>query len=161
MKKLWSIMAFLWILSPHHLWAGEEDPLHKREFTASLSETRNGIVQKRVIQDFVRFKNGRIQSDFIKKKFGFKYIRYRINQDTSYVDSTGANVRKIKFEASATDENNITVQMVLTSLEWDLDGYIRITRNDRLKKYYDLSGREKGGRPPKQKKQEQKKELAL
>ena len=151
MKKLAIIFLLVPVLFILAAFNNEYDSLHKREFTAGLSETRNGIVQKRVIQDFIRFKDGKIQSDFIRKKFGFRYIRYRVNEDTVYTDETGAEVRKIRLEASATDENNVTVQMLLTSVEWDLDGVIRVTRNDRLKKYYDLAGREKGGKPKKQK----------
>lgn len=39
--------------------------------------------------------------------------------------------------------------MNIVSCEWDLDGTIKITRNDKLKKYYDIAGREKGGKPKK------------
>ena len=35
------------------------------------------------------------------------------------------------------------------SQEWDLDGTIKITKNDKLKKYFDFVGREKGGKPKK------------
>lgn len=144
------------------LFAGddEQDFLHDREFNVSLSETRNGVVQKRLISDLVKFKNGKIQSEYIKEKFGFKYIRYRINLDTTYVDHTGTEVRLIKLVASATDEENITVHMELTSLEWDLDGIVRITKNDRLRKYYDLAGREKGGKPKKKKKDDDQNKVA-
>jgi hypothetical protein len=130
----------------------EQDALHNREFHVSLSETRNGVVQKRLVSDLIHFKHGKIQSDYLKKKYGFRYIRYRVNMDTTYVDQTGAEVRLIKLVASATDETNLTVHMELTQLEWDLDGIVRITKNDRLKKYFDLAGREKGGKPPKKKK---------
>src|SRR5690606_32154612 len=83
MKKLLSLIA---LLSSFIFLSFGEDPdfLHGREFTASLSETRNGVVQKRVLQDFLKFKNGKVQSDFLRRKYGFKYIRYRINEDTSY-----------------------------------------------------------------------------
>jgi hypothetical protein len=131
--------------------AGEDDPLHDRVFNTSMSETKNGVVAKKVIADLVRFKNGRIESVFLKKKFGFRHIRYRINKDSAYVDETGADVRLLVAEAVATDESNITVQIQFTVLEWDIDGVIRITKNDRLRRYYDLAGREKGGKPEKEK----------
>lgn len=150
MKKLLLSISFaLFFLTLSAFGGGDDDPLHKREFVASFSETRNGVVQRKVISDIIKFKDGKIQSDFLKRKFGFKYIRYRINHDTIYVDETGAEVRLLKLEASATDESNVTVNMQLTQLEWDLDGVVKITRNDRLRKYYDLAAREKHGKPKK------------
>lgn len=134
----------------------EKDPLHNRVFTASLSETKNGAVAKKVIMDKITFKDGKLKSEFLKKKFGFSYIRYRINKDSVYMDETGAEVRLLEVEASATDENNLTVSMEFATLEWDIDGVVKITKNDRLKRYYDLSGREKGGKPKKEKKEKKK-----
>jgi hypothetical protein len=132
----------------------EHDPLHKRTFNISLSETKNGVVKKKVINDKIYFKNGKLFSDFIYDKFGFKWIRYRINKDSIFTDFTDTEVRRLELEASATDENNQTVIMNMVSAEWDLDGVIKITKNDKLKRYYDMAGREKGGKPKKKKKKE-------
>ncbi len=156
MKKVLLTTSFVFVLLILMSFKDDEnDALHKREFNVSLSETRNGIVQKKVIADQIKFKNGKISSDFIKEKFGFKWIRYRVKHDTTYTDETGAEVNLIKLLATATDESNLTVTMELTQIEWDLDGVVKITKNDRLRKYYDLAGREKGGKPKKKKKQEQ------
>jgi hypothetical protein len=105
--------------------------------------------------DRLTFKDGKVMSDFLKRKFGFKYIRYRINKDSVYIDHTDTEVRLLVVEASATDEKNNTVIMEFTTLEWDIDGVIKITKNDRLKRYYDMAGREKGGKPRKIKKSEE------
>ncbi|WP_317899813.1 hypothetical protein [Aurantibacillus circumpalustris] len=130
----------------------EKDSLHGRAFNTSMSETKNGIVKRKVIADHIYFKNGKLKSDFLRKKFGFKWIRYRINKDSMYVDSTGVDVRLLVVEASATDETNQTVMMNFTTLEWDIDGEIKITKNDRLRHKYALAGREKLGKPKKIKK---------
>jgi hypothetical protein len=104
--------------------------------------------------DKLTFKDGKLMSEFLKKKFGFKFIRYRINKDSNYVDDTDTEVRLLEVEATATDERNYTVSMEFTALEWDIDGVIRITKNDKLRRYYDMSGREKGGKPKKIRKKE-------
>jgi hypothetical protein len=124
--------------------AVDADPLHKRKFNTSLTETRNGVAKKPV-PDLWEFRNGKVHSEFIQKKFGFKWVRYRINKDSVYTDSTDTEVRLLEIEANATDETNQTVLMEFTVLEWDLDGIVRITKNDRPKKYYGLVGREKAG----------------
>lgn len=131
----------------------EEDPLHKRVFTISLSETKNGVVSKKVIMDKMEFKNGKLHTDLLQKKFGFKWIRYHINKDSIFTDSTDTEVRWLEVEATATDERNQSVFVNFVTCEWDLDGTIKVTRNDKLKKYYDMAGREKGGKPKKKKKE--------
>lgn len=130
----------------------EEDPLHKRIFTIGLSETKNGVVAKKVIMDQIEFKNGKLRASFLQKKFGYKWIRYHINKDSIFTDSTDTEVRWLEVEATATDEKNQTVFVNFVTCEWDLDGTIKITKNDRLRRYYDMAGREKGGKPKKQKK---------
>ena len=72
-----------------------------------------------------------------------------------FTDSTDTEVRWLEVEASATDEKNQSVFLNFISCEWDLDGVIKITKNDRLKKYYDMAGREIGGKPKKKKKKEE------
>jgi hypothetical protein len=158
MKKNLRIFALLFLLPSAFLlfcaFDDDHDPLHKRSFTIGLTETRNGVIAKKVIMDKLSFKDGKIQSEFLKNKFGFKYIRYRINKDSFYVDETNTEVRLLEVEASATDEANNTVLIEFTTVEWDIDGIIKITKNDRLKRYYDMAGREKGGKPKKIKKKE-------
>jgi hypothetical protein len=127
----------------------EDDPLHKRTFTIGLSETKNGVVAKKVINDRIYFKNGKLFSDFLERKFGYKWLRYRINKDSIFTDSTNTEVRLLLIEVAETNEENQTVYMDLSSQEWDLDGTIKITKNDKLRRYYDLAGREKGGKPKK------------
>ena len=72
------ILIFLFSLFS---FTGDKDPLHNREFTISLSETKNGVVAKKVIMDRLKFKDGKLYSDFLRSKFGYKAIRYRINKD--------------------------------------------------------------------------------
>ena len=134
----------------------EKDSLHKRTFNISLSEVKDGVVAKKTIADQVTFKDGKLFSDYLFEKFGYKAIRYRINKDTIYTDSTDTEVRQLEVEASATNEDNQTAAITFTTVEWDIDGVIKITKNDKLKKYFDFAGREKGGKPKKEKKKKKK-----
>lgn len=138
---------------------GEKDPLHKRVFNISLSEVKDGQPKGKPIADKMYFKDGKLFTDYLYDKFGYKYIRYRINKDSAYVDSTDTEVRLLEVEASATDEDNQTVLINFTQVEWDIDGVIKITKNDKLKRYFDFVGFEKGGKPKKPKKNKDKKKL--
>lgn len=134
----------------------EPDPLHKRIFNISLSEIKNDVVAKKTIADKFYFKNGKLFSDFLFDKFGYKYISYRINKDSIYTDFTNTEVRLLEVEAVITDESDQTIFVNFTTSEWDIDGVIKITKRDKLKRYYDFVGREKGGKPKKVKKKKSK-----
>lgn len=130
----------------------EIDPLQKRVFNMSLNEIKDGTPQKKLLKDVMEFKNGKLFSDLLNEKYGYKWIKYRIEKDSIFTDSTDTEVRYLEIEASATDETNQTVMISLVQLEWDLDGTYKITKNDKLKKHFEVAGREKGGKPKKDKK---------
>jgi hypothetical protein len=129
----------------------EKDPLNKRVFNMSCSEVKDGVPAKKVLADEMEFKGGKLYSSLLHDKFGFKWMKYRIEKDSIYTDSTDTEVRYLLIEASATDETNQTVMISLVQLESDLDGSYKITKNDKLKKYFEVVGREKGGKPKKSK----------
>lgn len=139
---------------------GEKDSLHKRTFNVMLDELKDGVpvkAGKQGIADKFTFKEGKLFSDYLYDKFGYKWMRYRINKDSIFTDSTDTEVRWLEVESSATNEENMTVTINFTSVEWDLDGTVKITKNDKLKKYFDMVGREKGGKPKKPKKKKENK----
>ncbi|MBX3163578.1 MAG: hypothetical protein KF900_03800 [Bacteroidetes bacterium] len=132
---------------------GDKDALHKRIFFVNLTEIKDSGPVKKTIFDEVEFKDGKMFSEYLFDKFNYKWIRYRINKDTVYVDSTNTKVRRLDVEASHTDdETDQTVTINFTTVEWDLEGTVKITKKDKLKKYFDMTGFEKGGKPKKEKK---------
>lgn len=129
----------------------EKDPLNKRKFNLSMGEMKDGVPQKKLQPDVIEFKNGKMFSDYVNQKFGFKWLKYRIEKDSIYTDSTDTEVRYLAVEATATDESNQTILISFVTVEWDIEGTIKITKNDKLKKHFDFIGREKGGKPKKNK----------
>src|SRR5689334_22739943 len=92
----------------------EKYPLHKRDFTVGLTEIKDGQPAKKNISDVLSFKNGTVYSDFLHDKFGYKWVRYRINKDSIYTDiETNSEVRLLDVEAVVTDEANTTLTMSL------------------------------------------------
>lgn len=139
----------------------EKDPLHKRVFNISLGETKDGVPGKKSIADKWFFKDGKLYSEFLDQKFNYKWFRYRINKDSVYIDSTETEVRLLEVEGSMTDIADQTVIVNFTQLEWDIDGVVKITKKDKIKRYFEMSGREKGGKPKKVKKPGTKKILEI
>ncbi|MCU0359689.1 MAG: hypothetical protein MUF75_03050 [Bacteroidia bacterium] len=143
---LFVLMAFNTLLSQ------EIDPLNKRKFNVMLGEVKNGEPVKKGVADLFYFKAGRFFSDYLYDKYQYKWIRYRINKDSIFTDSTDTEVRYLEIEASITDDANQTAILNFVIQEWDLDGTLKITKNDKIKRYFEVVGREKGGKPRKPKK---------
>lgn len=61
----------------------EKDPLNKRVFNMSLAEMKDGVAQKKLLKDVMEFKNGKLFSELLNEKFGYKWIKYRIEKDSS------------------------------------------------------------------------------
>lgn len=131
----------------------EIDPLNKRKFNVLLDEIKDGVSAKKGINDLFYFKSGRFFSDYLYDKYQYKWIRYRINKDSIFTDSTDTEVRYLEIEASITDDANQTAILNFVIQEWDLDGTLKITKNDKIKRYFEVAGREKGGKPKKPKKE--------
>lgn len=130
----------------------DKDPLHKRKFNVTFQEIKEGGSNKKGIASTIEFKDGKLWSDFIYEKFQLKWLKYRINKDSVYTDSTDTEVRYLEVEATITDESNQTVTVAFNTVEWDIEGTLKVTKNDKPKKAFDFVGREKGGKPPKEKK---------
>jgi hypothetical protein len=130
----------------------EKDPLHKRIFNINITEVKDGVVAKKSAMDKIEFKNGKLFSDFLFDKYQYKWIKYRINKDSIYTDSTDTEVRMFEVEATITSTKDETLAINLTIVEWDIEGTIKFTKGDKPKKYYDFTGFEKGGKPKKPKK---------
>ena len=131
---------------------GEKDPLHKRVFNINITEVKDGVVAKKSTMDKMEFKDGKLWSDFLFDKYQYKWLKYRINKDSIYVDSTDSEVRLLEVEATITDDKDQTIAINLKVEDWDIEGTIKMTKSDKPKKFYDFSGREKGGKPKKPKK---------
>ena len=131
---------------------GEKDPLHKRIFNINLTEVKDGAPAKKSTMDKIEFKDGKLFSDFLFDKYQYKWLKYRINKDSIYTDSTDTEVRLLEVEATVTDDKDMTIAINFTVVEWDIDGTIKMTKSDKPKKIYDFAGREKGGKPKKPKK---------
>ena len=132
---------------------GEKDPLHKRTFTIGITEVKDGVPAKKSIKDEMTFKDGKLFSDFLHDKYQHKWLKYRINKDSIYSDpETEAEIRLLEIEASTTDEGGTTMMINFSVENWDIEGTMKLTKNDKPKKFYDFTGFEKGGKPKKEKK---------
>ena len=153
-KKIFSIpaLSFALILLVCVAFKTEKDPLHKRVFNISITEVKDGAAAKKTITDKIEFKDGKLFSDFLFDKFQYKWLKYRINKDSIYTDSTDTEVRLLQVEATVTDDKDQTITINFETVEWSIEGSIKLTKSDKPKKYYDFVGLEKGGKPKKPKK---------
>ena len=97
-----SLITLSFILVTSFAFKGEKDPLHKRIFNIS-------IVAKKPIADKIEFKDGKLFSDFLFEKFQYKWLKYRINKDSIYTDSTDTEVRLLEVTSASTDTKDLTI----------------------------------------------------
>jgi hypothetical protein len=153
-KKIFSLsgIALALIVFMSFAFKGEKDPLHKRVFNINITEVKDGVPAKKSTMDKMEFKDGKLWSDFLFDKYQYKWLKYRINKDSIYTDSTETEVRLLEVEATVTDDKDQTIAINFSVVEWDIEGTIKMTKSDKPKKFYDFTGFEKGGKPKKPKK---------
>jgi len=127
----------------------EKDPLHKKIYNTTIIEVKDGQNAKKGVTDELEFKDGKLFSNFLLNKFEYKWLKYEINKDSTYIDSTETEIRYIEFESSYTDDKDQTMVMKCTIDEHAIDGEIKITKNDKLKKMFVFNGKEKYVKPKK------------
>lgn len=132
----------------------DKDPLNKKIYNTTVIEVKEGQNAKKGVADELEFKDGKLFSTFLNDKFEYKWLRYEINKDSTYIDSTETEIRYFEIESSYTDDKNQTMVMKCTIDEYSIDGEIKITKNDKLKKMFVFNGKEKYIKP-KKKKEEQ------
>jgi len=127
----------------------EKDPLHKKIYNTTIIEVKDGQNSKKGVTDELEFKDCKLFSNFLLNKFEYKWLKYEINKDSTYIDSTETEIRYIELESSYTDDKDQTMVMKCTIDEHDIDGEIKITKNDKLKKMFVFNGKEKYVKPKK------------
>lgn len=129
----------------------EKDPLHKKIYNNQIIEVKDGQNGKKSLPDELEFKDGKVFSTFLNEKFDYKWLKYEINKDSTYIDSTETEIRYIEFESSYTDDKDQTMIMKCVIDEYSIDGEIKITKHDKLKKMFVFNGKEKYVKPAKKK----------
>ena len=132
----------------------EKDPLNKKIYNTIMIEVKDGQNGKKGLPDEIEFKDGKLFSNVLNEKFDYKWLRYEIQKDSTYIDSTETEIRYFEVECSYTDDKDQTMVMKMVIDEYAIDGEIKITKNDKLKKMFVFNGKEKYMKPKKKEKQE-------
>ena len=120
-----------------------KDSLDKRIFTVTVSEVKEGSPPKKGVEDEIEFKAGKAFSNFLYEKHEFKWTKYEIKKDSTFVDEEQNEVKWVEAEIKATDDSDQTLIVTLKVENYEINGEIKITKKDKLKKKYEFSGKEK------------------
>jgi len=120
-----------------------KDALDKRIFKVIMTEVKEGAAPKKGLDDEIEFKGGKMFSQFLFDKLEYKWIKYEVKKDSVFSDEEQNEVHLVEAEISSTDENDQTILMTCTVEDYDIQGVIKITKKDKLKKKYEFSGKEK------------------
>lgn len=136
------------ILSINAIKKGEpKDTLDKKKYTIIMTEIKEGSPPKKGVEDELEFKAGKgVFSNFLFEKLEYKWIKYEITKDSTYMDEEQNESHYTEAEISTTDANDQTMIMKCVVDNYDISGEIKITKKDKLKKKYEFTGKEKAGK---------------
>lgn len=121
-----------------------KDPLHKKIFITNITEIKNGVASNKTIKDEVEFKDGKVFSNFLNDKFSIGWMKYVIEKDTTFVDSVlEAPVRYFEVKAIFKNEDKEETTFLCKIENENIEGEIKIMKNDKLKKQFEFTGMEK------------------
>lgn len=142
-----SLLTLAFLLVSANIVLKDKDPLHKRVFNISITEIKNDVPSNKTIKDELEFKDGKVFSNFLNEKFDIGWIKYVIEKDTTYVDSiTEADVRYFVVKASYRDADNQMTSLLCKIENENIEGEIKITKNEKPKKDFEFYGIEKASR---------------
>lgn len=128
-----------------------KDTLDKRKFIVEMTEVKDGVPAKKGIEDEIEFKAGKgMFSNFMYEKNEMNWTKYEITKDTTFVDEDQNENKVTEVKISTTDASDQTIIINCVVTNYDIQGEVKITKKDKLKKKYEFSGKEK--EDPKKKK---------
>jgi len=121
----------------------EKDPLGKRKYDLTFIEVKDGKNAPKGTTDELEFKDGKLFSNFLFDKFQYKWMKYKVTKDSAYIDETETEIDYLEVECSYTDDADQTMTMTCIIDNYDIEGEVKITKKDKLKKMFVYNGKEK------------------
>jgi hypothetical protein len=121
----------------------DKDPLGKRKYDVTHIEVKDGKNSPKGATDEFEFKDGKMFSNFLFEKFEYKWMKYKVTKDSAYIDETETEIDYLEVECSYTDDADQTMTMTCKIDNYDIEGEIKITKKDKLKKMFIFNGKEK------------------
>ncbi len=121
-----------------------KDPLHKKIYITNVTEIKNGTPSNKTTPDELEFKDGKLFSNFLHEKFDIGWTKYVIEKDTTFIDSVlESEVRYFEVKSSYKDDDNQLTNILCRISNENIEGEIKITKNDKPKKQFEFIGSEK------------------
>ena len=80
--------------------------------------------------DVLEFKDGRLFSTYLFDKFEYKWLKYKVNKDSTYIDETETEISYFEVECTTTDDKDQTFIFTCKIDNYDIDGEMKITKNE-------------------------------
>lgn len=123
----------------------EKDPLHGKTYEVIQTEYKDSIPKPgaKPLKDEIFFKNGKLFSDIASEKLKFeKMIKYEITKDSSYSEGDEEK-RYYEIEGSHENDDGQTLNISIKIDDINIEGSMKLMKGDKLKKYYEFTGKEK------------------
>jgi hypothetical protein len=122
-----------------------KDPLHGKVYEVQQTEFKDGVPKTtgKPKSDEIMFKNGKLFSDFAADPLKFdKMIKYEIKKDSSYTEEDEER-HYYEIEASTENDDGTVLTIAIKIDDIDIEGSMKLTKSDKLKKHYEFIGKEK------------------
>jgi hypothetical protein len=146
-KKLILPLALLVAVLSFNAIKFEKDPLHGKKFETNATEFKDGAPKPgaKALPNEIEFKNGKLFSDLAASDKGGafdQWLKYNIEKDSTYTEE---DIEKHYYVVKASHENDdgVVISMEITIDDIEIEGVMKLTKNDRLKKHFEFVGHEK------------------
>jgi hypothetical protein len=123
----------------------EKDPLHGKTFEVMHTEYKDSLPKpsSKPIKDEIMFKNGKLFSDLAAEKLKFdKMMKYDIKKDSTYTEEDEER-HYYEIEASSENDDGQTLIINIKIDDISIEGSMKLSKGDKLKKHYEFTGKEK------------------
>ena len=145
MKKQYSILLLsgVLLLFVNAFILKEKDPLNKRIFETKLLEIKEGQTNIKPKADEIEFKDGKVFSTALNEKLDYKWMKYTINKDSTFMDSKEFENKYFEVQVDYVDDKDQNVLILFKIDNENISGEIKISKKEKLKKKFTFSGTEK------------------
>lgn len=147
MKKLILPLALIIAVVNFNAISFEKDPLHGKKFETNATEYKDGAPKPgaKSVPYEIEFKNGKLYSDLAASDKGGafdQWLKYNIEKDSTYTED---DIEKHYYQVNASHENDdgVVISITITIDDIEIEGVMKLSKNDRLKKHFEFIGHEK------------------
>ena len=144
MKRISTLISsiFIFILTASFIFGGEDtSSVESKQFKISIMEAKKGGKAGLAEEDVCVFKSGKFRTVYFKQNAGAEAIPIELTKDSTYFDeAVDSDMIYVEFEGEITNKLEETVKIVGTIDGYSIEGNVKLSKKDKVKKNWSFSG---------------------